>query len=75
MTDPDERRYFPLWSLKAMYDHKPADKVLRVHVRHIGGFQIVGRVINIDTTLTIRSDSGMILEDVRAEHIDRAEII
>lgn len=75
MTPSEGPQHYTLWHLKAMYERKPAGTILRVRVRHIDGFHIDGRVVDFDRALTVRADSGMLLENVLPEHVAHAEII
>lgn len=75
MNSPDEIRHWPFWSLKAMYLMRPPDTLLRVTVRMIDGLKAQGRVIGIENgAITVRADSGMIMEGVRPEWVEHAEI-
>lgn len=75
MSDFGETRRWPFWQLKAMYLMRPPETLMRVRVRMFDGLKANGRVIAIENgMITVRADSGMIMEGVRPEWVEHAEI-
>lgn len=66
---------YPFWSLKAMHLMRPPNTMLIVRIRLDGGGHADGRVIDVGNgVITVRSDTGMIMEDVRPEWVVAAKL-